>query len=514
MSQTIYIKDYDTEITIPDGADMAQVEAALRRQFPSKNAAAPAEQQMPQRAPLTFAGVLSDPFKINPSVLRPALEVGGALAGATLAAPGNVLAPGLASLAGAGLGYAGGRQIANALEERAGTRPVATLPQALASTAMAIPEGAAMEAGGAVIGKGIAAGLKAAGKWAPRIYNSVAKFSKPQNVTTAIENRIPVTEKGLKKAENIFDKLNNEISGIISRGEKSGATIKTSDILKSLDRVKQKIRDTYANPTALLKEVDEYAGDFVAGRGESIPVQAVQKLKQGIQSRMSKYYRDPTAVVQPRNISPGIFVESEKAIGHGLREQLVEMFPELARLNQKDAAMINLLKELPRAIGRIERRDVAQLPELIAAGAGAAGAGPGGWLAGIGMKLLRVPSIMSRLAFALDKASKIGGAPTASKAVGYGAAKIGAGGRERLSGGLASAIGSLDPANSAEAAEIPGAASVRQAMQSYLDGDYQGTVLALRRAARENPAKADDYLFEVKQVIREQNALRRRGKAN
>jgi hypothetical protein len=30
MPQTIYIKDYDTEVSIPDGADMSQVQAALK----------------------------------------------------------------------------------------------------------------------------------------------------------------------------------------------------------------------------------------------------------------------------------------------------------------------------------------------------------------------------------------------------------------------------------------------------------------------------------------------------
>ena len=36
MSQQIYIKDYDTTVNIPDGSDMTQVQASLKKQFPPK----------------------------------------------------------------------------------------------------------------------------------------------------------------------------------------------------------------------------------------------------------------------------------------------------------------------------------------------------------------------------------------------------------------------------------------------------------------------------------------------
>jgi hypothetical protein len=439
-----------------------------------------------------------------PKYTRPALEVGGALAGGAL---GAVAGP-VGAVAGAGLGYAAGRQTQNAMEERAGMRPSATLPQALGSTAQGVLEGSAMEASGGIIGKGMEAGMKAAGKWAPRIYNSVAKFAKPQDVKTAIENKIPVTEKGLEKATKIFDNLNTEIASVIAKGKRTGAALKTDDVLKSLDRVRNDVKAEYANPTNLLKEIDEYARDFKVGRGETIPVEDAQKLKQGIQKRMSKYYKNPADIVSPKNVTPGVFIESEKAAGHGLRQGLVDMFPELAKLNPKDAAMISLLKALPKAVGRIERRDVAQLPELVAASAGAAAGGPPGLLAGAAMKMLRLPSVMSRLSFALDKASKIGGAPTLSKAIGYGTSKAVT---PDISGQVSQGVEKLDPAMKAHAAsETPGGElpASKRGIEFYTADNWDDAIREWRQALKEEPGRAKEIIGWINRALAEKKGAR------
>jgi hypothetical protein len=54
--------------------------------------------------------------------IRPLLEVGGAAGGAALAAPANIIAPGAASVVGAGLGFAGGKQAADLYDEWAGVK--------------------------------------------------------------------------------------------------------------------------------------------------------------------------------------------------------------------------------------------------------------------------------------------------------------------------------------------------------------------------------------------------------
>lgn len=86
-------------------------------------------------------------------VARPVLEMGGALTGAALTSPGNIPAPGLASAAGAGLGFAAGRKLADALDVYAGKKEAPTLKESLIGTAKDIPVGMAMELGGPILGK-------------------------------------------------------------------------------------------------------------------------------------------------------------------------------------------------------------------------------------------------------------------------------------------------------------------------------------------------------------------------
>jgi hypothetical protein len=168
----------------------------------------------------------------------------------------------------------------------------------------------------------------------------------------------------------------------------------------------------------------------------------------------------------------------------------------LSSLNKDDAAIISLLKAMPNALGRIERRDVAQLPELIASGAGAAAAGPVGLLAGVGMKLLRFPGVMSRLAFALDKAAKIGGAPTLSRAASYGALR---GAQPQVP----------DLATPAAAEELPtagkpgleGMNARARGIEFYTANNWDDAIREWRTALKEEPGKAKEIIGFINRAL-------------
>jgi tetratricopeptide (TPR) repeat protein len=224
MPQTIYIKDYDTEVSIPDGADMSQVQAALKKQFPSKTVASETAKQpptQPQGSLLNRAASAVAPYA------RPALEMGGMLAGGVAGAGLGAVAGGVGaipgSVAGAGLGYASGRQVANLLEQGAGTRKNKGLPTELLEAGKDVGMGAAMEAGGAVLGLPVQKGLQALGKAAPRLYESVAKIpprsvpkaTREQAVKTALENKIPATQKGYQKLRGMIEDTNTQIAKVI-----------------------------------------------------------------------------------------------------------------------------------------------------------------------------------------------------------------------------------------------------------------------------------------------------------
>lgn len=92
--------------------------------------------------------VKANPKQAASSFYRPALEVGGALGGAALAAPGTPVA----SAAGGALGFAGGRAAADLIDRGIGLKaPLASAGEAAKETAKDIQGGAAQEALGLVL---------------------------------------------------------------------------------------------------------------------------------------------------------------------------------------------------------------------------------------------------------------------------------------------------------------------------------------------------------------------------
>jgi hypothetical protein len=100
---------------------------------------------------------------------RTALEMGGMIGGGAVGTAAGALSvnpvvAGGTGLLGAGLGYAGGRGIANVIDEYAGLRKPPTLTEAAKNTAEDVVTGAAMQAGGDVAGPILSAVGKGVGK--------------------------------------------------------------------------------------------------------------------------------------------------------------------------------------------------------------------------------------------------------------------------------------------------------------------------------------------------------------
>jgi hypothetical protein len=124
---------------------------ALRRlaelEAKARGSAAPAEKPESQ---------LKSALRTARSVLGPTIEaVPAALGGIA----GTALGP-VGTLAGAGLGYGAGRQLTRLMDVALGNEPAPTATQAMLGGAKDVLEGATMEAGGQVIGRGVQAGLQ------------------------------------------------------------------------------------------------------------------------------------------------------------------------------------------------------------------------------------------------------------------------------------------------------------------------------------------------------------------
>lgn len=469
MPQTIYIKDYDTEVTIPDGADMKQVQAALQKQFPNKNKI---ERQVPQSFLQRAAGAAA-PYA------RPALEYGGALAGGVAGAGAGPLG----SIAGAGLGYAAGRQGANALEEFAGIKQNSTLPEAAKNALIDTGTGATMEMGGQIGDKAIQyAGEKLLVPTARKIYESamkippsVQKSVRDRAISTGLRKEIPVNEKGLSKVEGRIEELNSQIAkGIddLTASQKLADKMNTKlgyrtydenkvnmkDVVSRMDDLKDFYRKSAPNPKPYIDSINQYKKEVLQARGTEMFADKAQQLKQGIYALHRKHYGE----------MKGLDIEMDKAIARGLKEEIVKKYPQLESLNAEDSALLNLQTFLERAVNRSRNYDIVRLGDQIMSVGGAVAGGPaGGALAGATKHVLGLPGVKSRIAFAMNKAGRYG-APTLSRAIAYPI------GQAIGQPGMQQGLNAISP-NTAEAATLA----------DYARGTDNPRARALREAANE-----------------------------
>lgn len=620
-------------------------------------------QQQSTQQPQAFGGLMRGVARAAAPYTREALPMAGALAGGALAAPTGPIG----ALGGAGLGYAGGSQLQDVIEQYGGVTPTKSTGQELMEMPKDILTGAAMEAGGGIAGKAIGGALKYAGKVAPRLYESIAKIpprsipkmKRDAAIRTAMKYKIPATEKGLSKSRGMINETNEKIAsviddlgqpaqepktkyimakdfdkfkpqknindlelgewfknskvldpvgnpkvvyhwsdsgfdkfskeklgkltagntsdkdalkmakagfwftdknigkatfsdrfypsylslknpkmwrgdfwnlgknidkiknagydGIILKDAEFGGTsyiafdsaqiksaisgkgkaiteIKIDDILNRVDDVKEWAKRSYENPKPVLDAIENYKAEINQVRGETITPKEAQKLKQGIYKRLTD-----SAYGEVK----GPEKEMSKAFARGIKEELVNKYPELQQLNAKDSALIELDKILEKSVNRIRNKDVMGLADYGGAISGAELASGPGAAVGLAMaKILRSPAVLSRLSFALKKASTKLGRPILQRAIGYPLGKAAASGAD-VEGAINTAMGAT--ATPAQALTVE-----QSATQAYLDGDHQSALRLFQQAIRTNPKNAAKYKTAINQILQEIKGLRSR----
>jgi hypothetical protein len=234
-------------VNAPEGAtELQAIEFAAKTWKPTATTqpAQPQEVVAQERAPFE-------------EYVRPALEFGGMLAGG---ATGAVAGP-AGSIAGGGLGYAAGKNIADLIYAEQGT-----LPQELAKTGKDVVQGAAMEAGGQVLGKALPALATAVGKGSVNVLGKLTGTG-----TAAVENALASgTKTGITinplKSSTAFDKaLRGEITGQEITTHATDALSKLKDVrgaeyMERLDRIKldQNIQNKIV--TNVTKKVNDLIG--------------------------------------------------------------------------------------------------------------------------------------------------------------------------------------------------------------------------------------------------------------
>lgn len=332
------------------------------------------------------------------SIAKPALEFGGMLAGGVAGAPAGPAGV----VAGGALGYTGGNLISNYLQEKGGERPVPDMLGRVQQTGQAFTEGALMEMTGQSANK-----LLNLVDPAMRLYKSAVKPGVPTKRFSLQEQRkalqagldegIYPTEKGAQKLDKIVEELNDTIMGKITEGSKAGAKIKTSDVVERLKAAEEHFKRVPESDT-YLEQIDKIRKG-VEKKGTEISLLEAQKTKQDIGALLRKEYGKLGSAT----------VEANKQIVRGYKEEILEIFPELNKLNNKEAQLLRLEPLIERAAGRINQRDLMGIGTPIAGVAGSTAMGPAaGKTAFIAKAIFDHPNVKTFLAILLNKVNKGG----------------------------------------------------------------------------------------------------------
>lgn len=220
-------------------------------------------------------------------------------------------------------------------------------------------------------------------------------------IREGIKSEILPTESGLKQVAALEEQARKSVDDIVEGLAKGGKTIKRADLLAGLD-------DAYKTAeVSSLPEVAEGALGKLKATIEKfpsdIPVDIVQRLKR-------QFYKESSWTgVTPTGVGSQFTAKGRKGIASAAMRKLEELDPSLKSLNQTDAARIALKEGIERAVGRIGNRNLSDLGSEIMAGAGAVvGGGPGAAVGFTLKKLIEMPELKSKMAFAINRAKKAG----------------------------------------------------------------------------------------------------------
>ena len=241
---------------------------------------------------------------------------------------------------------------------------------------------------------------------AEKLIESGVKFStkiKPARrskiIQAALDEKITPTKAGLRKSQKLVEKYTNQVDDIIEKGIRAGkggkVSIKTDDVLSRLDDV----RDTFeasAFGSDFADEITEISTKFKNKFGDTLTAAQAQEVKRNTQQILRKSFG------QLSNVRS----EAGKAIARGLREELERAFPEVAKLNKKSSELIQLNKELERAVARLSNRDVFGLGTKILGAGGVAGGSGAGLIAALFEQVAGQASVKAKIAIAINKIRK------------------------------------------------------------------------------------------------------------
>jgi hypothetical protein len=412
MTIQVEIEGRGVVAEFPDETDPKIIDMAIQRDFfPNKQRGMTPQPRQPQSIPRRIAGQVA-----------PYLPMAGMVGGAVLAAPVNLVAPGVAEAAGAGLGYLAGKQGEKLLQGYAQNQPLPTGGQMAKQAVQQTPEAATIGMAGPVMGKVTEVGLNTAAKGldaiSKRMYESILKippravptYLRNKAVMAGLEGQYTATRGGFAKLSDDIIAVNQKIADQVAKNPEDRINVQV--ILNRIEELKQMYKGT-ANFRQIADNINflrnSWLEQYMKDGSFEMTGQQAQDAKLAIHRLFKQKYGKTNVQWSHEEF------QTNEAIAKGLRQELTRIYPELAQLNAKDSAMLELQKALSGSVNRTRNWDVVGLVDLIGGSLGALAGrkeeGPygeyGGALTGLMVtRALRSPYVMSRLAFALSKVAR------------------------------------------------------------------------------------------------------------
>ena len=270
---------------------------------------------------------------------------------------------------------------------------------------------------------------------ARRLYESALKPSTTYSmdqvkklISTAFRERIPVSDKGLRKSATLVEQIGKEVQADIQSLSRNGQTIDPVLVARRVNSVVDKFKKQVNNADDLAA-IESSRNEFLEQHAQKFQYTPVTIGRAAGTTNPTVLYAGPTkTVTKPIPIDSvaaqvekqGTYarlgdkaygevktasVEAQKALARGLKEELEALFPQIMKKNARQGAVMDLIGPLERAVVRINNHQLLGIGSPIMAGAGGAVAGQKGAISGLISKLiLDDPTVKSTLAIRLARA--------------------------------------------------------------------------------------------------------------
>ena len=248
--------------------------------------------------------------------------------------------------------------------------------------------------------------------------NTLPRTARQRITDTALEFGIKPSAAGIEKLNNLTSDIGSRIDGLIASSANAGATVSPDSIFRYLDDLRKRKGPPLPDAADDLKIIDAMEDSMrqsirLAGKTELSPLD-LQKIKRDLYNKVD--------YTPPGKRKKQTKMEARKDVARAAKEDVAELVPEAAELNEPFGRLLELRRPLERAEGRISGSQAVGLRDVAALGAGGAAAtfvNPvlGGAI--IASDVLTNPRVSPTVALGLNRVAQ--GAGAANRALNSGA---------------------------------------------------------------------------------------------